>query len=299
MRPALFKLIEEAIVYRYDLPHSDKGINSTIFSTENDKCYSSQDMDDIVKIIYNSVVEYSFNEFEITERKYSNLHAEAFLTRIRYEESDLDKIKLKYGFFGEVLLYAALVVLFQSKPLISKGYFYDPLEKSEIKGYDSYHLVENNKNLELWFGEVKFHQLHTNAIRSALKEIKKSLSDTYLNRNLLALTRHKNNFNIRDSKIEQVIEEWRQNPTITILEQIKKHHMKLVYPVMLAYESKSDDYDSEIKKIPEYIAKNYTSEKFDLSIEHSIFFVLLPLKRVKEIKKEVLKWITSKKPLMS
>ena len=299
MRSELLQLITKAIVFQYDLPNSEKGIQKTIFSTDNDKCYLSENMNDIVSIIYNSIVEYSFNEFDITENEYKNLHAIALQTKLKYNKSQPEEVKIKHGFFGEVLLYAILYVFFKSKPLISRGYFYNPLEAAETKGYDSYHLIENNNEVELWFGEVKFHKDHKSGIKSALENIEKAISDNYLERNILALTNHKNDFNFKKSKIETIINEWEKNPSISIMNEVKKHNMKLIYPVMIIYESNGNDYDSDIRKLPEYIAKKYTSKKFGLSIKHSIFFVLLPLKNVIKIKKEVIEWIESKKPLMS
>ncbi len=47
--------------------------------------------------------------------------------------------------------------------LVSRGYFYNPLEKSETKGYDSYHMFQNENDLELWFGEAKFHESYRTA----------------------------------------------------------------------------------------------------------------------------------------
>src|SRR4030042_6126915 len=101
MRDELLQLITKAIVYQYDLPHSAKGIQKTIFSTDKDKCYLSENIDDVVKIIYNSIIEYSFNEFDITGKEYGNLLAEALQTKLRYDKSATDEVKLKYGFFGE------------------------------------------------------------------------------------------------------------------------------------------------------------------------------------------------------
>ena len=125
------------------------------------------------------------------------------------------------------------------------------------------------------------------------------LSDDYLTRNILALTTHKNDFNIKNTKMEDIIEKWDQCPSINIIEEINKHDMKLIYPVMIIYQSDNNDFDSDIKNIPEYITECFINEGFDLSIEYSIFFILLPLKEVKTIKKEVIEWIGSKKPLMS
>jgi len=299
MRNELLQLIKKAIVYQYDLPHINKGIQKTIFSTDKDKCYLSENIDDIVKIIYNSIVEYSFNEFDITGKEYETLHAVALQTKLKYDESKSEEVKLRYGFFGEVLLYAILYVHFKSKPLISRGYFYNPLENSETKGYDSYHLIENDKQVELWFGEVKFHEKYTSGINSALGNIEKAISDDYFKRNILALSGRKKDFNYKGSKIESIINEWENNPLINIVKEVEKHKIKLIYPIMLIYESSSSDYDSDIQKVPEYIFANYESKKFNLSIGYTIFFVLLPLKEVKRVKQEVIKWIESKKPLMS
>jgi len=207
----------------------------------------SENMNDIANIIYNSLVEYSFNEFEISDKDYESLHTVALKTKLKYNESQPEEVKTKYGFLGEVLLYAILYVHFKSKPLLSRGYFYNPLEDSETKGYDSYHLIENNGEVELWFGEAKFHKDHTGGINDALKNIEKAISDDYLNKNFLALTNQKNNFNIKGSKIENILNEWANNPTINIIDEVKKHKIKLIYPILLVYESNSEDYDSAIK----------------------------------------------------
>lgn len=159
MRKSLLDLINKTIIYEYDLPNSIKGIPRTIFSTIDDKCYSVNDNNNLVELIYNSIIDYSFNEFDFSERELEDLHTIAFQERIRYEESDSETTKLKYGFFGEVLLHTILKVFFGTETIISKGYFYNPLEKSESKGYDAYHLIEYDDKVHLWFGETKFHKV--------------------------------------------------------------------------------------------------------------------------------------------
>jgi len=94
-------------------------------------------------------LEYSFNEFEITGKDYDKLHFIALQNRLKYNSAaDIDT-KIKYGFLGEVVLFGVLYVIFKSQPLIARGYFYNPLENSETKGYDSYHLVETDGKTEL------------------------------------------------------------------------------------------------------------------------------------------------------
>lgn len=185
MRKQLLDLIEKTIIYKYDLPYTVAGIPRTIFSTIDDKCYATSDKNSLVEIIYNSIIDYSFNEFEIEEKDYNDLHTIAFQERIRFDEDDTDETKLKYGFYGEVILYAILKVFFGTDTIISKGYFYNPLENAESKGYDAYHLIEHDTRVELWFGETKFHKNYTQAVNDVLNKIRNSLSDQYLRKNLL------------------------------------------------------------------------------------------------------------------
>ncbi|MEA9414338.1 Hachiman antiphage defense system protein HamA [Flavobacterium sp. PL02] len=298
MRKSLLDLINKTIVYKYDLPNSGAGIFSTIYSTENDRCYAANDKDDIAEIIFNSIIEYSFNEFDITGKDYQALHTVALRNKLKYNPAATEETKIKYGFFGEVLLYSLLMVMFKAKPLIARGYFYNPLENAETKGYDSYQLVENKGITELWFGEVKFHISHISGINSVMENIDKALSDWYFENNIIAIHNHKNNLNLKGSKIEVILNEWEQNPIIKIGDEIKKHGIKLVYPILLLYEDDLKGYDGNIKKIPEYIKKKFSAKKFSLSIDYSIFFILLPIEKVKETKLSVIQWIESRKPPM-
>lgn len=299
MRQSLLDLIEKTIVYQYDLPNSTTGVKKTIVSVDNDKCFKSIDKNDFTEIIYNSILEYSFNEFEIENKDYNKLHYIALQNRLKFNpDLDLDQ-KIKYGFLGEVILFSVLYILFKAQPLIARGYFYNPLENSETKGYDSYHLIENNNQTELWFGEVKFHKNYKTGIKSIFKNIDKAISDDYLKTNVFAISNQINNLHYKGSKIETVIKDWEENPYLSIIDEMKQHNMKLVYPVMLLYEEDDLGFDESIKKIPKYIEEEFTANPFGITVDYSIFFILLPMKDVKTIKEEVIKWIELKKPLMS
>lgn len=295
MRQSLIDLIEKTIVYRYDLPNNKAGILKTIFSTDNDKCYTVADINDLSEIIYNSVIEYSFNEFDITGKDYQALLMIALKNKLKYNSDADETSKVRYGFFGEVILYSMLMVMFKAKPLIARGYFYNPLEKAETKGYDSYQLIDNKGTTELWFGEVKFHINHKQGIKSVLDNIDKALSDSYFEKNVIAIHNHKNNFNISGSTIETILKDWEANPAINIIDEVKKHKMRLVYPILLLYEDDAKGYDNNIKKVPEHIVAEYSAKTFSLSIDYSVFFILLPVEKVKEVKLKVIKWIESKK----
>lgn len=297
MREQLLTLINQSIVYKYDLPNSNLGIERSIFSTENDKCYFAVNNDSLVEIIYNSIIEYSFNEFDIQGKDYNNLHTIALKTKLKYNEDSSETSKISYGFHGETILFCMLYANLDVKPVISRGYFYNPLESSETKGYDSYHLIEKNGVTELWFGEVKFRNTHSSGIDSALNSIEKAISDVYLSKNILAITNHKNNFNISGTKIETIINQWETNPSIDIIEEIKKHDIKLIYPIIIIYDI-TDNYDNSIEKAINHIKNKYIPKSFTLSIPYSIYFIWLPVDKVRDIKIEVIKWIESKKQLI-
>ncbi|MEN5195771.1 Hachiman antiphage defense system protein HamA [Sphingobacterium faecium] len=299
MRQQLLDLINNTILFKYALPNIELDIPKTIFSTENDMCYEAPNKNALIEIIYNSIIEYSFNEFEISEREFKDLHTIAFQDRIRFNEEDKDETQLKYGFFGEVILHAILKVYFGTETIISKGYFYNPLENSESKGYDAYHLIENDSSVQLWFGETKFHHSYTLAINDVLSKIKNSLSNNYLKKNLLALRKNKDNLNIQNSVIETILRNWDKNPNIVIIDELVKHSIELVYPVIVLFKQNSKGYNESIKAIPNYIKERHIVEAYDLSIPLSVFFIFIPLDDVKSIKSEVLSWIKSKKPLLS
>ena len=299
MRQSLLDLISKTIVYKYDLPNQTLGIEKSLFSTENDKCFSSISNDDLAQIIYNSIIEYSFNEFDIDTKSYENLHAIALKTKLKYRDTATEREKISYGFHGETILFCMLYAKLGAKPVISRGYFYNPLEASETKGYDSYHITEDNGQVQLWFGEVKFRENHSSGIKSALDNIEKALSDAYLSTNFLSISNHKNNFNISGSKIETIINNWEENPQIEIIEEIKKYDIKLIYPIIILYDEDKAGYDESIKKAINYIKDNHELKASSLSIPYSIYFIWIPVQKVKDIKAKVIEWIESKKPLMS
>lgn len=298
MRKELLDLISSSIVYKYDLPNQICNIDKSIFSTENDKCFWSVSNDSLAEIIYNSIVEYSFNEFDIDGKDYKNLHSIALKTKLKYNENATEQSKISYGFHGETILFCLLYAKMNSKPIISRGYFYNPLESSETKGYDSYHLIQNNGRTELWFGEVKFRNTYSSGIDDALNNIEKAISNAYLSKNFLAITNHKNNFNISGTKVATIINQWENNPLVDIIELIKKHNIKLIYPIIILYDADTLGYDKSIEKAIEYIRKKHSTKVFNLSIPYSIYFIWLPVGKVRDIKIKVIEWIESKKQLL-
>lgn len=299
MRKNLVDLIDKTILYQYSLSCSTRKIDSTIFTTLKDDCYLSLDNVNLAEIIYNSIIEYSFDEFDLTENDYDSLMSVALLTKLKYNENATETSKISYGFFGEVLLHSLLMTKYKTDTLISRGYFYNPLEKSETKGYDSYHIIDDGNKVELWFGEVKFRQSFKDGVSSAINGLEKALSDEYLKSNILAMINHKDNEKFKDSKIKQIIDKWMKNSSINIINEVKSFNMKLIYPVLIVYDDKEIDYDKKIANAINHINSSFTPSTYNTTVDFDIFFIFLPIHETTPLKKEVIKWIESKKPLIS
>ncbi len=301
MRDSLSDLIRSTIIFEYNLPNSEKNINKIHLSTDDDYCYSANDLDSLAKIIYNAILDYSYDEARLVDNdSYQGLHGSALKQKLKYNESASDGIKMKYGFFGEVLLYSVLKVLHKTDCFISRGYLYNPLERSETKGYDCYHMIENFDNtVELWFGEVKFHISHAGAISSVMENIEKALSDNYLSENLAAMVNRTSNMNTVGDKIKNILFKWQENPEINIIQEIQDNNIDtLIYPIFLICEKSTNGYDETIKSIVAYISQKHQSINTALNIPHKIFFILMPIGGVKKVKEDVIKWIEEKKPVM-
>lgn len=298
MRNSLKNLIKKTLIYRYTLPNVLLDIDGMSLSNVEDDCFSCECETALAEIIYNSVIEYSFNQFDLTDKDYKSMYARALKSKIRFNPDASDTTKISYGFFGEVLLYCFLAHYYYADPIIARGYFYSPVDKKETAGYDSYHLVDSGNSIHLWFGEVKFRDSLSSCVHSAIKGLDKVISDDYLSSNVINLEDRLEKFNIKGSKLEKVITDWQDNPEINIPKELAKHNISLTYPILLVYPDKTNDYDIQIKKAVKFINDKYSKQKFNLSINYELFFILLPLSEVKKIKQDVISWIELKKPLL-
>ena len=93
----------------------------------------------------------------------------------------------KRGEFGELLLHALVRQTFDSEPAISKIY-YKTAANDTVKGFDAVHVVEQDGELELWLGEVKFHKNAKQAIRSVVDELRKHTQQDYLRAEFLLIS---------------------------------------------------------------------------------------------------------------
>ena len=305
MRISIQNLIRNSIFIECTLPNKEYGICKTKYTTVEDYCLTKSSDNSIAQIIYNNIVEYAIGEFDIN---YNNLDEElcrAIAENLKFDEEANHTSKLRYGFYGEVLLYSLLINLFSTDVLISKGYFYSPLEKGEPKGFDAYHLVQHDNKIELWFGEAKFRKDYKKPIDEVLQGFSKTTSENYFSKNVLAIVKEKHNIsNGRDiiDKLTPITQTWKKNVLINIAEELEKNSAELIYPIMITYQQpKSCNYYEGVKKCIDYIEEQFNSGKYIINTTFPIkvFFMFFPVDDVKKIKEKVIEWISNKEPLIS
>lgn len=296
-------LVQRTIVLQCNLPSEERKLKQSHLSNKSDNCFEITDLVDLSKVIYNNIINYAYDAFEM---RYDNdvLLKRALYSRIRYNDEASDKAKLGYGFYGEVLLHAVLNVIYKVPPLISKGHFFI-MGNGESKGYDSYHLIESGEHIHLWFGEAKFREQSASCIKTALDNLEsKVLTDKYFTDNnfipIFDEMQKSDSYEaqLKSSRLLDIKNKWIEKGEINI-EDFKAEKIGIVYPVLIAFNESSKGYDKSIANCIDYIKDNYVNILFDkLSIDRTIFFIFIPMKDVKTVKNTVIQWIESKEQLM-
>lgn len=301
MRDALRQAVKNAICIECKLPHTESGVDKSCLTTKNDICFSNIDPQDIAKIIYNGIVEFAINEYEINYNDLEKEQIKVIKRRIRYNPDDTTDTKLKYGFYGEVLLDLILRCFLKTNVLLARGYLYSPIENSEVKGFDAFHIIENDNKLDLWLGEAKFYMKFKKPITDVLEKLKISLSDGYVNKNLLAIIDLQDRFTAPSSRLKIILNKWEEDPNINLAQELKENQIGITYPIFIAYEKTDlDSYHESIKKCIDHIAVEFSRLNISIpaSFKYRLFFMFLPLAEVKKIKESVIEWIDSQEPLI-
>ena len=301
MREALKNAARSAILFECQLPHQESGLDKSCLSSQNDICFNHSSPQDVAKVIYNSIVEFAINEFEINYDDLEREQRKAILSRIRYNPNADETAKLKYGFYGEVLLDLILRVFLRTSVVAARGYFYSPIENSEPKGFDAFHLMARDGNIDLWFGEAKFYLKYKDAITPVIEKLSTSLSDGYLNRNLIAIINQQDHLSVQNTQLNNLLGAWQENPSINLAQEMQNRGIRLIYPIFIAYEkTNSDTYHQSIKKCIDHISAEYTRIGVNIpaTFDYRLFFIFLPLSEVRQIKESVIQWIDSQEPLI-
>ena len=185
MRDTLKELLRQTIGLAFTLPKGEE-VPMVAVSTEPDECYHELTTDmELAKVIYNGIIEYSFDNLDSYLDRLSDAQIIALKTKLKFNTTDPDDVRLSYDFYGEVMLHLFLQYFHNANTVISRGWFYQPTSNAEVTGYDSYQMVEKvDGSIELWFGEVKFYQSYSEAVKKILKKVSTTLSDEYLETNI-------------------------------------------------------------------------------------------------------------------
>lgn len=295
MRDTIKDLLSKTILFKYHLPID--GIKKTDLSTLPDKCFSVSSNLDLSRLIYNGIVEYAIGEKHVNIEELDLCQRKAIKARLKYDETASDEVKLKYGFFGEVVLDLILQSQFESSVLLAKGYFYNPLENGEPKGYDAYQFYYSANGLSLLLGEAKFHATYKTAIIDVLKKLEKSTSVEYFNKNILALINEKGNLESCPAEVSSIIDKWEQDPEINFYEEIKNNGINLCYPILLLYDQTKERYEDAIKDTIDFIDSKLAEISVKPEVDIDFLFLLVPVNSSKIVKEDVIKWISQKEPL--
>lgn len=166
--------------------------------------------------------------------------------------------------------------------LAARGYFYSPIENSEAKGFDAFHLMEREGNIDLWFGEAKFYLNYKKAITPVLEKLHTSLSDDYVNRNLLAIINVRDHISTHSVRIIDLLDSWEENPDINLANELQNRNIRLIYPIFIAYQkTNSDTYHQSIKKCIDHISEEYLRLAINIpaSFEYRLFFIFFAIIR--------------------
>lgn len=301
MRQSLKNLIQNAIILQYELPVNLAGLQipRAHISTASDCCLKQIGSNaDIAQLIYNGIVEYAYNNNEISITNLNNLQIRALQSKLKYNPIASQANQLAYGFHGEVLLHLILEHYYHADKAIARGYMFSALENAETKGYDSYLMVEDANTIYMLFGEAKFYLSGYKAsLKAIFENIDKALSDDYLNRNFIAMDNQYEHL-MPQSRIPGIIDVWRDNPLINMAIEARNHNLHLVYPMLVIFDDKANTYDELILNIIAHVQTEYGQINPTLTVPNTLFFIFLPVDNSRDIKTQVLQCINQRLPLM-
>ena len=181
---------------------------------------------------YQAVADYLFDWLLEFAMKYSELEDVNSATAARMLNNAARTVYAtdkygKRGEFGELLLHALVRQTFSSEPAVSKIY-YKTSNNDTVKGFDAVHVVEQDDELELWLGEVKFYKDAKGAIRNVVKELVVHSQNDFL----------RNEFLLIAGKID---DRWKHSQSLKSLiskrQSLDAVFKRICLPVLLTYES--------------------------------------------------------------
>jgi hypothetical protein len=235
-----------------------------------------------------NVIRGALPTFALTPDEYKRLKDDDDLDEIyRLAFSRISKAKKnKKGDYGELLLFLILKSFYGADKLVTKVRLRSSV-KDQVKGFDCAHFgIDENGNVSLWLGEVKFYKSFSNAISDIVEEIHEHVTDEYLKNEFSILCpniEYNNNVDIPDEVVEFL------DGTITL------DDVKIVIPALVTYETAmlkkhsqvDEKFKNSIKEQFEDKFKTINKRNIDIPDNVEVFFILLPLNDVESIKNKL------------
>ncbi len=139
------------------------------------------------------------------------------------------------------------------------------------------------------------------AITPVMEKLGTSLSDGYMNRNLIAIINQRDHLSVHNAQMNSLLDSWFENPSINLAQEMQNRGIRLIYPIFIAYEKiNADAFHQSIKKCIDHISAEYARIGINIpaTFDYRLFFIFLPLSEVKQIKERVIQWIDSQEPLI-
>lgn len=175
------------------------------------------------------------------------------------------------GELGELLFHLICVLHYGTVPVVCK-LILKTSSNDTVKGFDGVHLVPLDRDFELWLGESKFYKDGKGAIKEAVASIKQHIAPTFLKTEKAMLIGH-----VAEEipHREQVIKLFKSQTSSDKLIE------KSVFPVLIAYESKSvagfnalcQDYITNLTSEIEDLRNHFIDKADGIKLRFRLIFV--------------------------
>lgn len=249
-----------------------------------DKRYREKEL---ISILYHCLPFFALTPQEFNKFKDNNDNVEAIsLSWQRISSTD----PMKKGDYGELLLFILLEIFYPARKFVTKVRLRTS-QGDQIKGFDCAHFTIENEEPVLWLGEAKFTESITNAINRAFSSLNTHLEHAYIHKEIDILAANiEYNYN-DEGKIDEsfkILEDF-------LISKISIDKIRFKIPILLTYDSSCINSNNEITKKfldeiqaeLENISNKIEEKKFNTNLKVEFIFLILPLKSISWIKKEL------------
>ena len=182
------------------------------------------------------------------------------------------------GEIGELLFHLICILHYGTVPVICK-LLLKTSSNDIVKGFDGIHLVPMQNDFELWLGESKFYLDGKDAIREAVASIKDHIAPAFLNTEKAMIIGHVGeDIPHRDDVIKLFKS---QTSSDKLLD-------KSVFPVMIAYESKTvagfnalcQEYVDQLSKEIDDLKACFSDKASGIKLRFRLIFVPMSNKQI-------------------